>query len=346
MALIAITTYSCKKEVPTPPSYNFNLSVVETPDNARATGSATCLAFKTITDYENAVTQPTTTTQTALASLIASFPTFISYTTLHPNDTLFKLPNLTNLLNADGVIQMGPYYFKLDPVLRKVFVLPTTQSLYYADLISPYPQSGKVIMFSFDDDVIALINAGVMNNLKLVTIDVSTDGSLSNLRGFFSHLWVQVSSTVTDATNSISSFIGTDCGEINSAAKTSNAESYPGQLQGATNAYACYKKSGVYFSLYAYLPGPTAASGLTLNFTGGIPANQGCVEYKVRCQSAINNYQTTSSGTYSATDHSRTFQSYQGSRNLSQLYLGFFITYSNLKVLYAPSKMMIIRSNI
>jgi hypothetical protein len=346
MAFIAITTYSCKKEGSAPSPYNFNLSAVETPDKNRATGSAICLAFQTITDYEKAVTQPTTASQTALNSLIASFPTFISYSSLHPNDTLFRAPNLTKLLNADGVIQMGAYYFKLDPKLKKVFVLPTTQSLYYADLISQFPQSGKVIMFSFDDDVIALINAGVMNNLKLVSIDVATDGSMSNLRGFWGKLVVWVSNTVTDATNSVSVFLGTDCGEINSAAKTSNAESYPGQFVGATNAYCCYKKLGVYFSLYAYLPGPTPSSGITLNFTGGIPNNRGCVYYKVKCKENINNVETTDAGTYDAFNHSRTYQSYQGSRNLSQYYLGFFITYVDYsKVLYLPSKMMIVRSN-
>lgn len=326
---IISTLHSCKKEGAVPQN-NFNLSVVETPSNDRAIGSTTCLAFNTIADYETAITQPTAATQTALTNLIKSFTTFTSYSTTYPGDTLFGDTDFTDLLNGAGVIQIGAYYFKIDPVLHKVFVLPTVDAAYYSDLVAKYPQTGKVAMFSTQEDVLALIKDGIMGNLVVKQVDIQEDGTITNMRGWLRSLVVSVSRTFTDATNSISATLGTNCGE-EYASFGQDRKVYLGSLTGAGNARAHYKTLGIYFHLFAYLEW-SPQSGITLDFTGGMP-NEGYVYYKLKCKNTIASYTIRTAGTYGPLNKSRKYHSYQGSRALTKYYFAYRVIWDNYKAL-------------
>lgn len=335
------TLPSCKKEGATPQN-SFNLSVVETPSNDRGIGSTTCLAFKTIADYETAVTQPTATTQTALTNLINSFPTFTSYTTTYPNDTLFGDTDFTNLLNGAGVIQIGDYFFKVDPVLHKVFVLPISESAYYYDLVTKNPQTGKVAMFSTEEDVLALIKDGIMGNLVVREIEMQEDGTISSMRGWVRRFVVSVSRTFTDATNSISATIGTNCGEPY-AGSGSAAALYPGSLTGGGYAWARYRKFGVYFHLYAFLE-YSPQSNITLNFIGGMPY-EGYIYYKLKCKNTIASYTLRTSGTYDSFNKSRKYHSYQGSKALTKYYFAYRVQWDYNKAM-GLSNLIKISSNM
>lgn len=326
---IISTLHSCKKEGAAPQN-NFNLSVVETPSNDRAIGSTTCLAFNTIADYETAVTQPTAATQTVLTNLIKSFTSFTSYSTTYPGDTLFGDTDFTDLLNGAGVIQIGAYYFKIDPVLQKVFVLPVTESAYYYDLVAKYPQTGKVAMFSTQEDVLALIKDGIIVNLVVKEIDIQEDGTISSMRGLLSRLVVRVSKTFTDATNSISATIGTNCGEIY-AARQAVPKLYQGSLTGGGYAWARHRKFGIYFHLYAYLE-YSPESGITLDFTGGMP-NEGYIYYKLKCKNTVASYALRTAGTYNSFNKSRKYDSYKGSRALTKYYFAYRVIWDNYKAL-------------
>jgi hypothetical protein len=193
LAVATVSIYSCKKEAVTSPDNGtgkpYGLSLVQTPStsNERSLGGTPCLSFATIADYENSVSLQNTQAKTLFTNILNSFSTFTSYANAFPDDTLMDDPELASLLNKDGVIQIGGYYFRVDPVFEKVFVLPVTQSSYYSDLISTCPQSGKVTMFNTDDEVLELIKAGAMQYVVPTHVQVhppTPDGSIVT-RGLF-----------------------------------------------------------------------------------------------------------------------------------------------------------------
>lgn len=89
---------------------------------------------------------------------------------------------------------------------------------------------------------------------------------------------------------------------------------------GGLMAYADFDRYGIFFSLSASVS-PYGSSGFAssyaFDFTGGISANQGYVFYHVRCGSTAS-YAITTGGSWKLT-HQK-YQSYQGSKNLNQVY--------------------------
>lgn len=87
---------------------------------------------------------------------------------------------------------------------------------------------------------------------------------------------------------------------------------------GSLTAMAGFLRYGIYFTLFAMVS-PHESSGFPyqLDFTGGIDANQGYVHYRVRCGDTVSQEISTSG---SRVRTKQTFQAYQGSRNLSEVY--------------------------
>lgn len=87
-------------------------------------------------------------------------------------------------------------------------------------------------------------------------------------------------------------------------------------------ARAAFDRYGIYFTLYALVT-PYGSSGFpyTFVFGGGIAANQGHIYYKVRCGKTAD-YDISSKGSWKLTYQK--YQSYQGSKNLNEVY--FFYT--------------------
>jgi len=207
IATIVITIYSCKKEgITQPESGNeFNVSVVDTKGlissrstTATSTGNP-LLKFATIADYENMVNNPNEQVHQNFEKTVLSLKNFKSYSQVYPNDTSFRDQELTNMLNPDEIIQIGNYYIKVVPWMETVFVLPITDSAYYYDLLTDYPQTGLVTMFSTSDDVLELIKAGMIEDTTstvLVELEVQ-EPSNPALRGFsFKHFFARVAKDV------------------------------------------------------------------------------------------------------------------------------------------------------
>jgi hypothetical protein len=355
MALIAITTYSCKKEgnLQVQNGSCPGLSVSEIPSNEKALGLdfKNVLGFATIADYKTAITNPTDAQQTALYNSIASFTTFTSYTTLYPNSLLFKNEDLTDLLNPDGVILIGDNYFKVDPTVDKVFVLPKADIAYYYDLISPNPVSGKVVMFSTYEDVIELIEAGALLHTQVATVsvpEVMTATGQKGLRSFFVKLvspvvnvikqaYVTVVETVSgvskNVTNTISQVIGTDCSETGIG---SQFVSKPFDVQ--STASAQYTKWGIYFHLFATVsPVSSSSNQYNFAFVGGIGStvapvrrDSGYVAYHVKCNQTIGT-EVFTKGHYKWNSFSNVFvyHSYKGTHPLNKVYFKFSILDNN-----------------
>lgn len=87
---------------------------------------------------------------------------------------------------------------------------------------------------------------------------------------------------------------------------------------GSLTAMAGFVRYGIYFTLFAMVS-PYGSSGFPyqFDFTGGIDASQGYVHYRVRCGDTVG-HDISTSGSWVRTNQK--FQSYQGSRNLSQVY--------------------------
>lgn len=66
------------------------------------------------------------------------------------------------LLNEDGVIQIGKHIFKINMAMELVFVISVDdKETNYQELISGNTESGKVFVYSFDDDVLQIVNEGI-----------------------------------------------------------------------------------------------------------------------------------------------------------------------------------------
>jgi hypothetical protein len=290
MAVAAITIYSCKKEdvLQVQNGYNFNLSVHEIPDEGKALSlnSNTCLSFASISDYTTAVTNPTDTQQTTLTNLIKSFTNFTSYTTKYPNSLLFQGETFTDLLNPDGVIMIGGNYFKVDPTVEKVFVLPQADVAFYYDLISPNPSSGKVVMFSFYEEILDLIAAGALNNTQVVSVqvpEVMTATTQKSLRSFLvktvkavvnaiSEAVVNVTSNVnkisTTVTNTIHTVFNTGCTDP-IVGRHQDGGDLKNQVGISTDAH--YNTFGIYFHLFSQVyPVNGYPNQYRFGFVGGI----------------------------------------------------------------------------
>lgn len=67
---------------------------------------------------------------------------------------------LSSLLNSDGLIVIGDYYFKVNLNSEKVFVLPIKDEDQLQDLRQENINSEDILVFSTDDDVLPLLSEG------------------------------------------------------------------------------------------------------------------------------------------------------------------------------------------
>jgi hypothetical protein len=372
MAVAAVSIYSCKKEVLATDSgksaNSYNLEVAETPSNSTQRnigGSSSCLNFLTFDDYEKAINNPTAQQQLTLSSIIQSFTTYTSYTQAHPNDTLFGDSDFTDLLNSDGVIQIAGYYFKVDPALQKVFVLPITDAAYYSDLIAQYPQSGKVTMFNTDDEVIAMIKDGAMFNTVQAEVDItdSTTTAIIQQRGFFKRLfvsivkpvaqWVQTNiiQPIANVPNVISRTFAWNCGEQGYNKWRHADELYDHAAPYKASAF--HRAWGIYFHLFGVIDGTKNNQGYAFGFIGGMGnsshPDKGYVYYKPKCVSTITQYEKVDVGSTkynlkTAVPYMQ-YNAYRGTKPLNKFYFGFYvvITYSGN---YPVSPLVLIKGNM
>jgi hypothetical protein len=355
MAVAAVSIYSCKKETVTKPEGGSTLGIelAQTPSNLRnINGSNTCLNFLTFDDYEKAISPDQ---QTTLSSILQSFTTYTSYSKSHPNDTLYGDKDFTDLLNSDGVVQIQGYYFKVDPEIQKVFVLPVTDAAYFNDLISDAPSSGKVTMFSTNDEVIAMIKDGAMFNTELAEVDITDSTTTTTFLRKVSlrKLFVKVVKTVdkwvnNNILNPISKTFAWNCGEVSAKKKSPRAQyGFNGNF-----ADAYYKPLGIYFHLFGVIENTKKSYGYIFGFVGGIGntshADSGYVYYKPKCVSSSTQYSKISTGSNKiGTDGIPYVQydSYKGTKPLNKIYFAFNVLYTDSGN-YPVSRLIIIKQNM
>jgi hypothetical protein len=306
------------------------VSVAQNPtDGAKAFSlSGTRLAFPTIADYRAAIDNPTAAAETSLLTTINAFANFTSWNEKFVKDTLYKNTLFPTILNGDGVVQIGTNIFRVDKTYAKVFVLPLADIAYYNDLIATYPQSGKVYMFSTDDEVLDMIETeGALNQTVVSTVDLLP---VSGVKGLFS---------IKIKMPEISIHV---CRENGVRAGTA---SRPFFFQNGILTVQ-YNKNGIEFNLNASVPWTGIGSfPYMFQFTGGIDKNQGYIYYHVKCKQTISTEYTTD-GTRSLSYENYT--AYRSSRALNTYYFGCrMLTKSSPTVVSSPqSEYAIIRGNM
>jgi hypothetical protein len=77
------------------------------------------------------------------------------------NDSIQEMDDfLGQLLNEDGIIQIGNFIYKVNLQSQKVFVLPATNSSEYQDLVNENKSNKNIRQFTTNDDVIYLAESG------------------------------------------------------------------------------------------------------------------------------------------------------------------------------------------
>jgi hypothetical protein len=163
MALIFVLTIfsiSCEKEEIEAIS---NFEVEESIPGITSDGKM--LIFESVESYESVTMNRSGEEIEAIISQNSSLQ-FNNYFSNHsaPVDTSEQEMDevFGQLLNEDGVIQIGEHVYKIDMTLEQVFVISVAdKETSYQELISGNTDSEKVLVYSFDDDVFQLVNEGI-----------------------------------------------------------------------------------------------------------------------------------------------------------------------------------------
>ncbi len=135
------------------------------------TADGKLLKFATLEAYEKAVDHEQAELQEEMLTSIkkASFPNYFSNSTVIEKNANAKEDHemddfLGQLLNKDGAVQIGEHIYKVDLQKEKVFVIEVKNSISdYSDLINGRTSNKNVKEYSFDDDVLELVESGVEN---------------------------------------------------------------------------------------------------------------------------------------------------------------------------------------
>lgn len=73
---------------------------------------------------------------------------------------------IANLLNKDGIVQIGDWIIKVDLANQKVTALNKENSKYYNDLKIGNPIDNVIIHFSTEDDVLGLLETGQYSDIN------------------------------------------------------------------------------------------------------------------------------------------------------------------------------------
>lgn len=162
LALVGIGVVGCKKDsISTNQTLNFDNNYHVTSDNRM-------LIFKTTADYEKVINNTTEQSQATFIETIQKLK-FVSYAEMQENsksgssncDVFFA-----EIINSDGVVQIGDYIYKVDLLNGIVGVLNSSYSSEYDDLVALNTSNKNIRKFTTEDDVIELAESGAESTAK------------------------------------------------------------------------------------------------------------------------------------------------------------------------------------
>ena len=245
------------------------------------------LAFASIADYRAVVDEPSDDTKKKVTLAIKSLGGFTSFLKKqHPSQALKTYDSSLSSLIADD------YFASL---LNSDLVIQVDK---YIFRINPSTQKIYVLQTKYENEYKDLLNENTRNpHIKVFSTE---DDVLEQLEE-------------ADDSNTRKLI----CHESGIGSKHDSVQFMSFMVKADFNKY------GIFFSLSGSVQ-PYSGSGFSMefNFTGGIPASKGHIYYHVRCRSTAD-YEIVSRGSWHLTN--QTYQSYQGSRNLNQVYFFYVL---------------------
>lgn len=125
------------------------------------------LIFKTKSDYQKVVDNPSKEISDKFTLCLNNYSDFNSYSDFKKNkkitnkEDLFNDPYFESMLNADKIIQIGDFIYRINPKNEKVFVLSSKYENEYSDLVNENVDNENIKVYSTGDDVLDLVE----NNL-------------------------------------------------------------------------------------------------------------------------------------------------------------------------------------
>lgn len=156
LAAVGIGLIGCKKE-------NLPISAMT---NSDISSDGKMLIFESVESFEKSVEDLTEEKRIKVLSEISK-QNFKSYLSIQhsisktDSDSIQEMDDfLGQLLNEDGIIQIGNFIYKVNLQSNKVFVLPVSNSSEYQDLVDENKSNKNIRQFSTSDDVIYLAENG------------------------------------------------------------------------------------------------------------------------------------------------------------------------------------------
>lgn len=161
LAIVGIGIVGCEKEEITSPNISPNTSYNVSQNAISSDGEI--LIFESVESFESAVDDLTDEKIEDLTSEVAKLQFENYFSVEHPslkNSSNTEMDNvLGQLLNKDGVIQIGSHIFKIDLSTEQVFVISTdNKKTDYEDLINGNTSNKKISVYSVDEDVLYIVN--------------------------------------------------------------------------------------------------------------------------------------------------------------------------------------------
>lgn len=176
---ITMLFVSCHKDEITRPASpvknQFNLSVAENR-----------LVFKSVSDYERAVSITNPKESSAFLEQVNSMEGFVSVSEKNNMETAKRRGDeldllldddfMSSILNSDGTVQIGNYIILIDVSEDLVYAIDAKFSQQYSDLVARNTDNHNIMVFSAEDDVINLLNENILGTVKNI------NGSLAKAR--------------------------------------------------------------------------------------------------------------------------------------------------------------------
>jgi hypothetical protein len=182
---------SCKKDGHLQPQtadsikYAFNIKLVENKSDSAAglrsfnPFSLFRISFASIADYRNLIDSSNDSKDQCFINTVNLLPGYTSWNETHPKDTLLNSSLFGTILNAEGVVQIGNFIVKVNPIKHKVYVLQATKSLWYGALISEDTTNINITKFSTEEEVLEQLENGNFRALFCRESGAGTDGRKS-----------------------------------------------------------------------------------------------------------------------------------------------------------------------
>ena len=167
IALVGIGFVACKKSNVTNNPVQ-NQSELQFDKEFSIASDNRMLIFKTTADYEKIVSNSSQEIKNSLVAKVRSLNLKSLAEKLISQKSLDSFGDnfLPELLNEDGIVQIGDYLYKIDMVNKKAYVLPSANISEYSDLVAVNKSNPNIRVFTTEDDVIELAESGALSTTK------------------------------------------------------------------------------------------------------------------------------------------------------------------------------------